>query len=169
MGLRRKYFAVAENCQQKLLGSGMDSWRGAAARARDVERLNVLQAEPEQEISQHSIFVSNIFVGCGEIDIEQRLPRFYRESLRESSAGGHCAPKENERAVGVLHVFLRADPVAARVGFLQLIFARDLAVFGEPAARAPAAVRNSQFHRGIERSAIDAGLSAGDDLGDRGG
>jgi hypothetical protein len=66
----------------------------------------------------------------------------------------------DERAVGIEHIQFRADMILARIGFTQVVARGNLAILREPAARAPAAMRQPELDRRIERAAVDAGLAA---------
>lgn len=70
---------------------------------------------------------------------------------------------QDERTVGIDDVLLGAVGVVGRGVFDQPVAIRDPAVFGDASGGTPTAVRHAQGDRGVERTSIDAGLSAGDD------
>ena len=61
------------------------------------------------------------------------------------------------------HVLLGADPIEGRLALRQPIPGRDPPVLGQPAPRAPAAMRDAQGDRSIQGPAIDPRLPARDD------
>ena len=81
------------------------------------------------------------------------------ESVRPS----HVAEINHQRAVQVHDVALRALLVPGPGKFGQRIMRGNCAVFGHAAFRAPAAAGEAGGECGIERAAVYAGLTAGDD------
>ena len=72
---------------------------------------------------------------------------------------------EDGRAVAVEHVLQRALFVAGACEHLQRVAFVYGAVLGGAALGRPAAARKSRLQRRVERAAVNAGLSAGHDLG----
>ena len=78
---------------------------------------------------------------------------------REQRALAQRAAMQDQRAVRLLDVAARALGVAAG-SLVQRIALRDGAVLGRASLRAPAAAGIAEFEGRIERTAIDAGLTA---------
>ena len=68
-----------------------------------------------------------------------------------------------QRALGSLIPVIGAYRVVRGRGLAQAVARRNAAVLGAASGWAPAAVRDAERDRDVERGAIDAGLAAGDD------
>ncbi len=100
--------------------------------------------------------------GC-QVDRQAGAMVFLRHAESKLSSPAQFVAEQNERCIGIDDIPFRTHPVLAGGQFLELILWWDDAIFSEPAQRAPAAVWDAKMDRRIERSSIDACLTARSD------
>ena len=109
----------------------------ALPRARDVECRNREFGEP---VSDKAAFQRVI-----EIDHHIRLAMSLGKTESEFRSTGRFTATEDQCSIGVEDVLLRAHGVLSRIHFVEAVLRGNAPVFGQPPARAPAAVGNAQL------------------------
>lgn len=130
----------------------------ALAWPRNVQNRNRMRGEPLAHASSFRRKAVRIqrHHACGFV-------RAFGELQSDKASVGKFAEVENQRGVTVGNIAARALAVIPRSGFAQLVARVEHAVFGAATKRTPATVRNAMRDREVQRRAIGAGLSAGDD------
>lgn len=160
--LRLRPQLILEQPRKKIQGLFVNSRRLALSRTGYVQDMNRIFVKP---FANFCHYLRGMLVGYSfEIHDKHRFFVPLGHLFGEEGAAAWFAAAENESGVGRKHVFFRALGIAARTGLAQQVSAVNGAVFGQPAARTPAAVGNFLANRGIQSRAIDARLSAGNDF-----
>ena len=133
----------------------MDPRSLALARAGDVQHSYAMAAQPGAK--------SLAPYPPAKLDDEERLAVLEGEARGEGRAAVEPAAVDDQRRVRIAHVPLGALHIAARGGFREAVAAPDATVFGDAPARAPAAARDAERPRSVERGTVDPRLPAGDD------
>src|SRR5882672_8495335 len=142
-------------------GEGVSMGLGpfAGAGAGDVQYRDVVARDKPRELPRG-------FFGAEPFRVEQLARFVVLDAIvhGQARAAFQRAEVEDRRAVAVEHVLQGALLVAAAGQLGEGVARGNGTVFGDAARGRPAAAGKSRIERSVERAAVDAGLSAGDDL-----
>src|SRR5438552_7593030 len=148
---------LAEEPLEERFRGAVDPRALALARPGDVQHAHAVPSSPGAEALPAD--------APPELDDEQRLAVAPARQLGgEQRPAVEPAAVDDQRAVRIAHVPLRALDVIAGRRLDQAVAPRDAPILRPPALRAPAPARDAQLPRRVERRAVDARLPAGDDL-----
>jgi hypothetical protein len=125
----------------------------AFTRSGDVQGRNLTLREP---MSHRQCAWS-----LGKLDFQTRLTGPPGELIRQFRAATKFVSIEYQRGVGGVYVLFRTDVIVLGFGLDEQILCWNAPILGAPSARTVSAMLDTKLQRKIERRAIDAGLSAG--------
>lgn len=137
----------------------VNTGRSTLARTGDVDYVDGVFREP----LSNGHCLRRLF----QIDDGARFAEIVGQLLRQRRPTGWRTNGENECRIADTNIPLGAHGVLGRRCFPEWVTAIDRPILGFASARTPPPATNAEFQRRIECRAIDAGLSAGDELFDR--
>ena len=134
----------------------IDSGAAAFARSGNIQHLHRRGLDPrDQDLGRWRICQLDQAPGPAESLCDLRC---------QARTAAQRPAVEDQRGICIAHVPSGTLRVGRRRGFPQRVARGERPILGQPASRAPAAARQTQFQRHIERCTIHTGLSARDNF-----